>query len=380
MRGAVAEPILHGFEVKKGRRIARSSPAQRTKTLLSVLDVDALFAHGGQLAPFGHEHDQEHQSRGDNQSEGDTSVSVSLVDHEPTQDPHQPRGDAAADREPYVGGLAVVVPDPAGLDRQHRHEEDQEDDVDEREEDVDVGGAAEGQHCGVGDVFGGDQEPVLGGAGLEGDAVDEGRAREQPLRPDGHLDEDGEEQQQSLVGRREVDAPVQADEEDALHQQRREDDGVGHPRAEAHHRTGELSGRGGVHRPQSGAREQPQQQHLAEEEVAAARGGPPGLAQDEHLEADDEGHGDGGEGEHGDDPGLVAEDAGDAVEAADAGGAGDVGGGGGPGGGTRRHQEELGAHLQAALLGRRGSSVQVAGPGLSVICSQRQRQACRDRG
>lgn len=66
MRGAVAEPILHGFEVKKGRRIARSSPAQRTKTLLSVLDVDALFAHGGQLAPFGHEHDQEHQSRGDN--------------------------------------------------------------------------------------------------------------------------------------------------------------------------------------------------------------------------------------------------------------------------------------------------------------------------
>ena len=296
---------------------------------------------------------------------------MSLADHEPTQDPHYPRGNAAAHRQSDISSFPVIVSDPSGLHRQNRHEHDQKNHVDQREQYVGVGGAAQRQHQRGGDVLRRHQQPVLTRRRrhLEGDVVHQRRARDQPLRPDGHLDQDREEQQQPLVGGRQVHAPVEADQEDALDQEGGEDQRVRHPRAEAQHGAGEARGGGGVDGPQAGAGEQAEQQHLAEEEVAAAGGGAPGLAQHEHLEADDERHGDGGQGEHGDDPALVAEDAADALE-------GDGGVGGGGGGGARRHEEELGAHLQAG----RGAAVQVAGPVLAVIGGPSERQACRDRG
>lgn len=187
---------------------------------------------------------------------------------------------------------------------------------------------------------------------VDGDVHHERRTGHQPLDPDGDLNEDGEEQQQSLVRGRQIHAAVQADQEHALNQQRCENDSVSHPGAETHDGTGELGRGGGEHRSQAGATEQPQQQHLTEEQVSAARGRSPRLAQYENFEPRDHDHGDRRKRQDRYDPHLVPEQAPEFVGVdgtAGAHGLGDVAAGGGGRRRAGRHQEELGAHLQSAF-------------------------------
>jgi len=77
-----------------------------------------------------------------------------------------------------------------------------------------------------------------------------------------HLNEDGEEQEQGLIGRRQVNTAVEADKEDALHQQGGEDDGVGQTHAQPRHGTGHVARRQGLKGRQQHAHEHAQQQHL----------------------------------------------------------------------------------------------------------------------
>uniref|UniRef100_A0A182JJ89 Uncharacterized protein n=1 Tax=Anopheles atroparvus TaxID=41427 RepID=A0A182JJ89_ANOAO len=126
--------VLDGLEVEEGGRVAGAGPAERAEALLAVLHVQALLAHGGELAALGHEHHQEDGGRGGDETERKAGVPVAIGDGESAQRPAEPDRDDAADREPDVRRLAVVVADAARLDRQDGDEQDQEDDVDERQE------------------------------------------------------------------------------------------------------------------------------------------------------------------------------------------------------------------------------------------------------
>uniref|UniRef100_A0A182QEU5 Uncharacterized protein n=1 Tax=Anopheles farauti TaxID=69004 RepID=A0A182QEU5_9DIPT len=124
--------VLDRFEVEERGRVTGAGPAQRAEPFLAVLHVQALLAHRGQLAALRHEHHQEDGGRGGDEPEREARVPMAIGHGQPAQRPAEPDRYDATDGEPDVGGLPVVVPDAARLDRQDGDEHDQKHDVDER--------------------------------------------------------------------------------------------------------------------------------------------------------------------------------------------------------------------------------------------------------
>ena len=94
------------------------------------------------------------------------------------------------------------------LDGQARGEQDQEHDVEQRQQVV------------------------------SGFVVAQPAAGREPLHADGQLHQDAEEEEEGLICGRQVDARVEWDQEDELHEQRGVDEGVGEAGAEPDYGTG----------------------------------------------------------------------------------------------------------------------------------------------
>ena len=182
-----------------------------------------------------------------------------------------------------------------------------------------------------------------------------------PLGSYDHLDQYGKEEQQALVRGGKVDAAVEAHQEHALDEQGGEDYPVGdaHPQPDGPAREGARGD--GQNRPRAGASEQPQQQHLPQEQVPPAGRRAHRLGQHVHLEAGDGHHEDAREGEDRHDPHLVPEDVGLGEGAAVARFENVRFRGGRRGGGGRRRrgrplrdEEEFGAEVDPPLEGEAG--------------------------
>ena len=177
-----------------------------------VLSIDTLFAHCGKLPSLGHEHDDKGDGSTAHQSTGHTDILELDRSKEARQDPGDEDADCEVHGQADVHGLSVVLPHTPGLESQDDHHQDQEDDVEEAQELL-----LEGDVAGVVDLS------CLGYGQLHLFSW----GRHQPLDPNDELNQYGEAQEQTLVGGRQVDATVQGDEEDQLHQQSGVDYGVG---------------------------------------------------------------------------------------------------------------------------------------------------------
>lgn len=112
--GRVLDGRDERLEVEKGRG---RGPAERAEL---VLVVQPVAAHGCQLPALGHEHDEQHERRGGAQAQGQAPVLVArLRGPQPGHGPAHAQRRGAADGQPDVHGLAVVVPDVPRLDGQH---------------------------------------------------------------------------------------------------------------------------------------------------------------------------------------------------------------------------------------------------------------------
>lgn len=102
------------FEVEKRRG---RGPAERAEL---VLVVQTVPAHGGQLPALGHEHDEQHERGRGAQAQRQAPVLVArLRGPQSGHGPADAQRRRAADGQPYVHGLAIVVPYVPRLDGQH---------------------------------------------------------------------------------------------------------------------------------------------------------------------------------------------------------------------------------------------------------------------
>ena len=130
---------------------------------------------------------------------------------------------------------------------------------------------------------------------------------EYSLRYNTDLDQDGEAEEERLVGGGQVDAAVEGDQEDELDEEGGVDEAVGEAGAESLHGAGGRCGLQCEHYRHASTGQQTCQQHLTQEQVTPAGAGLDGLADEEDLE-DDHDEDDGGRGrEDRDDPDLPLE-------------------------------------------------------------------------
>ena len=201
--------------------------------LCPVLSIDPLPAHGGQLAASenisrhenisepdsispGQEHDDEGDAGGGDQPTGAADVLVGGGDDQASHHPDDPDGHTEAHHQGDVHGLAVVLPHPSRLQRQHHHHQDEENNVEQPQQLLlEPGGAVE-DHLHL----------VLLHLEVPGDLQDLRGGGDQPLDPDDQLDQDGEAEEEGLVGGGEVDPAVEGDEEDQLDQESGVDEGI----------------------------------------------------------------------------------------------------------------------------------------------------------
>jgi len=135
--GRVLDGRHERFEVEKRRG---RGPAERAELVLVVQPVPA---HGGQLPALGHEHDEQDERGRGAQAQRQAPVLVArLRGPQPGHGPPHAQGRRAADGQPDVHGLAVVVADAPRLDGQHGDGQQQTGRVHQRAERVLIFGVA----------------------------------------------------------------------------------------------------------------------------------------------------------------------------------------------------------------------------------------------
>lgn len=101
--------VLGRFEVKEGGRVTASGGRKRTELVLSVLDVDSVLSHGGQLSPLGHEHYQKYNGRGGNEAEAYAGVLMTVGQDQSRHGPNHPHRNHATDGQTDVSRLSIIV-------------------------------------------------------------------------------------------------------------------------------------------------------------------------------------------------------------------------------------------------------------------------------